>query len=139
MSANTRGVARAMVRASNTAPASSIIGTSAVLSRLMLRSALSSSASSSCNVTGLCTFGTNSPNAPALQAASASRRIMSRSALIRTNTFAPFWPTRLTVSGSFARAGAFSERATASSRSRMIASAPRSCALAMKRSALAGT
>ena len=64
---------------------------------------------------------------------------MSRSALIRTNTFAPFCPTRFTVSASFARAGAFSERATASSRSRMIASAWRSCALAMKRSALAGT
>ena len=63
---------------------------------------------------------------------------MSRSALIRTNTFAPFCPTRLTVSASFARAGAFRRR------DRVLEVeddriGPRSCALAMKRSALAGT
>jgi len=128
-----------MARASSTAPASSSNGTSTAGGRVIARSTRSSSPASSTSVPGARTFGTNNPKAPARHAASASGRISALCELMRTNTLAPRWPALGTAAARRARAAAFSAGTTASSRSRMMASAPRSWALARNRSELAGT
>jgi hypothetical protein len=134
-----RGVACAIGRASSTAPGSSIIGISRSCARPSGASISSSQAARSRSAAGCRVLGRNTPAAPARQAASTSGRNRAASALTRTNTCALLRATAGTASASAARAASFSGGATPSSRSRMIASAPRSCALATKRGAAAGT
>ena len=138
-SAKTRGLAVAIVRASSTAPGSSIIGTSDIALRPMARSMPSSKSARAAIACASRAFGTSKPSAPARQAAWASSRMRAGSELIRTNMTAPPRRAIATASPSRARAASFWAGATASSRSRMIASAPRSWALARNRSELAGT
>jgi hypothetical protein len=84
------------------------------------------------------TFGSISAVTSGQTAAWMSGTASSSGRLMRTTTPAPCWPTRRAAPATMPRAADFSAGAMASSRSRMIASAPRVCALATKRSTLTG-
>jgi hypothetical protein len=123
------------------AAAVSTIAMRRVVPGAMPRSASTSStiSASSRTCSGLSTLGKASASTPGLIAASMSRTASRNGRLMRTTTSAPPRETISAASGTRARARSFSEAATLSSRSRMIASAPRLAAPSTKRLAVTGT
>lgn len=78
-----------------------------------------------------------STSAPTLASTSRTHRPSGR--FTRTSTSAPPRRTCAAAAVTASRAAAFSETGTLSSRSSMMASAPRVCAFSMKRGTFAGT
>jgi hypothetical protein len=123
------------------AAAVSTIAMNRVVPEAIPRSASTSStiSASSRTCSGLSTLGRANPRTPGPTAASMSRTASRNGRLMRTTTSAPPRETISAAPGTRARARSFSEAATLSSRSRMIASAPRLAAPSTKRLAVTGT
>jgi hypothetical protein len=123
------------------AAAVSTIAISRVVPGTTPRSISTSSTISASNRTcsGLSTLGKANARTRGSTAASMSRTARRSGRLMRTTTSAPPRATISAASGTKVRARSFSEAATLSSRSRMIASAPRRAAPSTKRCAVTGT
>src|SRR6266851_8065967 len=141
LSATRRGCARAISAMRKKAAAVSTIASILVVPGGMPRSASTSStiSASSWTCSALSVLGRASANTPGPTAASMSRTAMRNGRLLRTTTSAPPRATSCAASGTKVRARSFSLGATLSSRSRMIASAPRRAAPSTKRRCVTGT
>jgi hypothetical protein len=139
--AQRRGWARAISAMRKNAAAVSTIAISRVVPDARPRSASTSSTVSAISRTcsGLSVFGKASAKTRGPTAASMSRTARRSGRLMRTTISAPPRETISAASDTRARARSFSEAATLSSRSRMIASAPRRAAPSTKRLAVTGT
>ena len=123
------------------AAAVSTIAISRVVPGVMPRSASTSSmiSASSRTCSALSVLGSASASTRGPTAASMSRTAIRSGRLMRTTTSAPPRDTISAASGTSPLARSFSEAATLSSRSRMIASAPRLAAPSTKRRCVTGT
>src|SRR5262245_35604724 len=92
-----------------------------------------------CKCSGLSTFGHISAITAVHTAASMSRKAWCQGRLILTKTSAPALPTALAAAGMSSRPRCLLSSGTLSSRSRIMASAPRVCALATNFSRVIGT
>src|SRR4051794_19705943 len=140
-SATRRGWARAISAMRKKADAVSTIASIFVVPTRMPRSASSSSmiSATSWTCSALSALGSAIACTPGPITASRSRTVMRIGRLTRTTTSAPPRDTVAAASGTRVRARSFSEAATASSRSRIIASAPRLAAPSTNRYAVTGT
>ena len=141
LSAQSRRWARAISARRKKAPAVSTIAINRVVPGATPRSASTSSTISAMSRTcsALSVFGSASASTRGPTAASISRTARRNGRLVRTTTSAPPRDTISAASGKRVRALSFSEAATLSSRSRIIASAPRRAAPSRKRRRVTGT